>query len=243
MNIKKVASVFVGMGLCVSAAEAKPSYLVPDNGTVGAYDVTYNYTDKPKNNWYGTARAELNMLSWTNKYTSEDVINAGSDKYSMEPLFGGSLAVGKKLNYFWRLEVEAGYITQFEDSDATATFRMSVPYAIGNLMYDFNSGLYLGAGFGFAKPTTTWDGDLWVYNSNRTESTVSPMGALMIGYTHKLDDNFVLDLRYRIAGFSGTEQEVSYETKYGATTTRFDFENKIGLILDNSVSVGLRYEF
>ena len=68
----------------------------------------------------------------------------------------------------------------------------------------------------------------------------------MAGYSHKLDDNMVLDLRYRIAGMYGTNQK--REWKSGTTILGEDvggkyLENKIGLILDNSISIGIRYEF
>lgn len=241
MNIKLLTSVFLMAGIFISAADAAPSYLIRDRDVTGsyAYDVTYDYKDKPKNGLYINGRVEMNMLSWENVYTSGDVVSAGSDKYSMESMFGGSLAVGKRFNYFWRWEIEAGHIGLFEDADATTKFELSAPYAIANLMYDFNSGLYFGGGFGFAMPTTTLDGDLWIYNSNRKESTVSPMGALMFGFSSQLDYNFVLDVRYRIAGFSGTAHSMTYETTGGT----FNFKNDIGMILDNSISVGLRYEF
>lgn len=65
----------------------------------------------------------------------------------------------------------------------------------------------------------------------------------MLGYTQELDDNLVLDIRYRLAGFTGTKHKRNFE--YGAAAVYYGgyLENKIGLILDNSISVGIRYEF
>ena len=62
------------------------------------------------------------------------------------------------------------------------------------------------------------------------------MGALMAGWSHHLDYNLVLDLRYRLAMFGGVEHERTLNNDY-------KFKNDIGMILDNSISVGLRYEF
>ena len=240
MNIKGLTSVFLMAGTVAFSASAAPSYLIRDKDVDSsyAYNVKYDYKDKPKNGLYITGRVDMNMLSWENNYTSDDVVNNGSDKYSMETIFGGNFAAGKRFNYFWRWEIEAGYLGEFSDADATAKFTLEVPYAIANMMYDFTGGIYLGAGVGLAMPTTTWDGDLWIYNDNRTQQSISPMGAFMIGYSAKLDDNFVLDLRYRLAGFKGTTHNLMYETNQ-----IFNFQNDIGMILDSSVSVGLRYEF
>ena len=59
----------------------------------------------------------------------------------------------------------------------------------------------------------------------------------MLGWSHKLDENLVMDLRYRLAGFSGTEHTRVFEMDGVA------FTNDIGFVLDNSFSIGVRYEF
>jgi len=62
----------------------------------------------------------------------------------------------------------------------------------------------------------------------------------MLGYARKLDDNLVLDLRYRIAGFNGTTISRKFED---TLNNQYYLDTKVGLVLDNSFSVGLRYEF
>ncbi|MBR2286343.1 MAG: porin family protein [Alphaproteobacteria bacterium] len=215
---------------------ARPSQLT--RNAKGGYDVTYSYTDKAKSGWYGAVRAELSFLNWENKYSSDIPLNASEnhDKYSFEPLFAADLAFGKRINYFWRAEVEAGYISEFTDEDEGYAFKMSVPYLVANGYYDFDNGLYLGAGVGIALPTTTLDSIAFTDAGNRKETDVSPMLGLMAGYSYKLDDNIVLDLRYRIAGFYGTSQEREFNATHY-------FKNKIDLVLDNSISIGIRYEF
>lgn len=217
-------------------AIAAPSHITRNSS--GGYDVTYNYTDKAKTGWYVGGRVALSLLDWENEYSSNDPgVNEAynKDEYSFESVFGGSVFAGRTFNYFWRAEVEAGLVGQFEDKDDGAEFKLTVPYVLANGYYDFSNGLYVGAGLGIAMPKTELD--MAAFESgDRSKTTVSPMGALMFGYTHKLDYNLVLDLRYRLAAFGGTDHERTLDNG-------FKFKNEIGLILDNSVSLGIRYEF
>ena len=221
---------------------ARPSYLTRTSD--GGYDVTYSYMDKQKSGWYASLRAELSLLNFKNKYYVEGSF-IGDDKYSFEPLFTINGAFGKRFDYFWRAEVEAGYITQFTDEDEGFKFALSVPYVMANGYYDFSNGLYLGAGLGVALPMTELADQEFVGEGGK-KTGFSPLVGLMAGFTHKLDDNIVLDLRYRIAGFYGTTQERQWVA--GAmigdqNVGGLHLKNKVGLVLDNSISVGIRYEF
>ncbi len=243
--MKKITSVFVLLGLVSGAATAAPSHIARDGR--GGYNVTYDYTDKAKTGWYIGGRAELSFLNWKNKYSSDYIgvdTQYGDDGYSFEPVFGGAVSAGYRFDYFWRAELEAGYIGQFSDSDAWADFKLSAPYLMANGYYDFTNGLYVGAGAGIAVPTTELDGNIF-YNGDRKKTSVSPMLGVMLGYSYKLDHNLVLDLRYRLAGFMGAEQERGIEWREDALSEwqQGYFKNDIDLILDNSVSIGLRYEF
>lgn len=238
--MKKLVSIIALCAIATPAFSAtkaaRPSYLT--RNAKGGYDVTYSYADKVKSGWYASLRAELAFLSWKNKYSTDAPQSAEDDhdNYSFEPLFTINGAFGKRFDYFWRAEVEAGYITRFTDEDDGYKFTMSVPYVVANGYYDFTNGLYLGAGLGIALPTTTWDG-AFTDAGNRSKTGVSPMVGLMAGYTHKLDDNIVFDLRYRLAGFYGNKQRREMAAPFNY------LESKTGLVLDNSVSVGIRYEF
>ncbi len=236
----KLVSVSLLAVLVSSASFAAPSYITRNSD--GGYNVTYDYRDKAKSGWYVTARAELSFLNWKNKYsTDDDYIGDAkydSDKYSFEPVFGGNLSAGYHFGYFWRGEVEAGYIGYFNDKDSASEFELSVPYLMANGYYDFANGLYVGAGAGIAMPTTKLSGVIFSERESKTE--VSPMAGVMLGWAHKLDDNLVLDIRYRLAGFGGTKQKIDFID--GRDFPHY-LENKIGLVLDNSISLGLRYEF
>ncbi|MDE6570873.1 MAG: outer membrane beta-barrel protein [Alphaproteobacteria bacterium] len=237
-------SVFALIAAMSVSAHAAPSHITRDGNR--GYNVTYDYQDKAKTGWYVTARAELSFLNWKNKYKSGYVgVDAGanSDKYSFEPVFGGGVSFGKTVNYFWRLEGEAGYIGSFSDKDNGFEFKISTPYLMVNGYRDFVNGLYVGAGVGMAIPTTKLDGDIFI-SGDRSKTSVSPMGGLMLGWAHKLDDNFTVDVRYRLAGFNGPKQTRHFESVDAAGKIYNEyFENKVGFVLDNSISIGLRYEF
>lgn len=240
--MKRLVSLAVLLA-CATPAVAAPSYLT--RGADGGYVVTYDYTDKAKTGWYIGARADLNFWNWKNEYSTGDNFNPvesyGSDEYSFEPAFGGSLFGGRQFAYFWRAELEAGYLGYFKDKDFAAEFTMQIPYVLLNGYYDFTNGLYLGAGVGAAMSITTLD-MTWADGSERTEYNFSPMAGVMVGYSHELDNNLVLDIRYRLSGLMGGEQRINnlhFDDGSGATW----FQNDIDFILDNSISVGIRYEF
>lgn len=222
-------------------AYAAPSHIQYDGWN--GYNVTYNYTDKPKSGWYVGGRAELSFLNFKNKYSSDAPdagINGGSsDKYSFEPVFGGSLSFGHRFNYFWRGEIEGGVIGYFKDADSVAEYTMTTPYLMLNGYYDFLNGLYVGAGVGIATPRTTLD--INNFEGDRSKYSFSPIGAIMLGWSHELDDNIVLDIRYRFAGFGGMKLDRDIVAINGSA--RYDFQVKTGFVMDNSISIGLRYEF
>ena len=246
--MKKLVSVIALFAVATPAfaatKAARPSYLTRNAN--GAYDVTYSYQDKAKSGWYGAVRAELSFLSWKNEYSTDiPGIPDDTESFSFKPVFSADIAFGKRINYFWRGEVEAGYITEFSDSDEGYEVKLSTPYLMANGYYDFSNGFYLGAGLGIAMPKMELLDDAFK-TGNNPKWGISPMLGLMAGYSHKLDDNLVLDLRYRLAGFMGHEQERQWVD--GTYINSVDisgkhFKNEIGLILDNSISLGIRYEF
>ncbi|MBR4475333.1 MAG: porin family protein [Alphaproteobacteria bacterium] len=236
--MKKLVSV-VALLTVVSPAFAAAPQPKALKKTSSGYDVTYSYQDKSKSGWYGALRADLNFLSWTNKYSTDAVPldpNEDHNDYSFEPLFGVDFAFGKRFDYFWRAEVEAGYIADFNDDGQGVEYKFSLPYLMANGYYDFTNGFYVGAGLGISFPTTTLSAPGFSDEDDRSKTGVSPMFGLMGGYSYRLDDSFLIDLRYRFAGTWGT----THERELANT---FYFKNKMGFVMDNSISVGVRYEF
>lgn len=232
--MKKLVSLAVLAALTTTVADAAPSYIKRD--AQGGYNVTYDYTDKAKNGWYVGGHVALNFMNWENEYKfTEPGWQDSTEEFSFEAVFGGDLFVGYKFNHFWRGEIEGGMLGQFEDKDNVSAFTMTIPYLMANGYYDFTNGLYVGAGLGIAMPTTELDSAVWV-GGDRKESGLSPMVGVMLGYSYELDYNLTLDVRYRLAGLMGTEHK-------RIDTASYEFTNDIGLILDNSISLGIRYNF
>lgn len=237
--MKKLVSFAVLAALTVTVADAAPSHIARNKD--GSYSVTYDYNDKAKNGWYVGGRAGLSLMSWENDY-STDAPNGGDlkDDSFTEVVYGGSVFAGHTFKYFWRAELEAGLIGQFEEETLDTTFKLTVPYLMANGYYDFANGMYVGAGLGIAVPKAELAGGLFS-GGESTERTVSPMVGVMLGYTYQLDYNLALDLRYRLSGFMGPDHERSFI--YKGDDQEYGIDSEIGLIWDNSFSVGIRYEF
>lgn len=235
-----VIALSVAMGGAV-AATTTSGRIVPD-GKRG-YNVTFETPDVEKRGWYMTGRLELSFLNWENKYTvpQEYVLDSdgASDSYSFQQMFGGGISFGKRFQYFWRADVEGGYIGSFSDKDAGYEFQLSAAYLTANIYRDFIGGFYLGAGLGGAMITTALDSEAFVDYGNHEKQSLGVMGALMLGYSAELSEDIALDIRYRFAALTGGTHTRTVQVP-GAT---YDFETKIGFIMDNSLSLGLRYQF
>ncbi len=236
--MKKILSVcsIAVLGLTATNAIAAPSYLKKDAN--GGYNVTYDYTDKAKSGWYVGGRVGADFLNFDVK---QDFTHDGAsitDERSFEAVLAGDVFAGYKINYFWRAELELGYISQYEEKESGGDFSLSAPYLMLNGYYDFTNGVYVGAGVGAALFTTSFDMAEFVGGEGE-KRTVSPMAGLMIGYVHELDYNLKLDLRYRLAGMMGHDVSYGYDLGSGVET----FTADIDWLLENSISIGLRYEF
>ena len=216
------------------------------SGTSGAY--VYN---KGGSGYVGM-NLDVNLLNWTNKYKAypdEAVYNAAfdHDDYRFKPLIGGHIVAGYRFNPGWRMDIEGGFTSEFEDSDNGISFKLLVPYAMANVYHDFTNGLYLGIGGGAAFPTISMEWEHFT-SSNSSKTATSPMGAAMIGYAYYLSENLILDVRYRFAGFKGPKltrgvQDWPPEGTVVETAPLESLETSIGFMMDNSISIGLKYEF
>jgi len=241
--MKKLISA-IAICAATTSAYAAPQLVRRTHGN--AYNVTYDYTDKAKTGWYVAGRADLSFLNFKNKYTSNlpDLEGTSeSESFSFESVFGGDLSFGHRFGYFVRGDIELGYVGNFTDKDDSVEYNLYIPYLMANVYYDFLSGFYVGAGVGAAMPTMELDGGIdeikFSDTGNRRKRAFGVIGGINLGYAHKLDDNLVLDLRYRLAGISGVKhtRQITYNE------TVYDVNVKTGLIMDNSISLGIRYEF
>ena len=229
-------------------AEIVESYAEPEPLVIGSAPYrTYARSGK----WYVGGHVGLNLLSWKNKYSGTPDNykfdnSANHDNYSFEPVFGGDIFAGYRFASNWRVDAEFGYLTQFSDTDNGWTFKIQTPYALANMAYQFDGGVYLGAGFGLAFPRATLDNE-WLVHGTVADTKLSFMGALMAGFSYNLTDSVALDFRYRLSGFMGPELKrnllAGNPIHDDNDVTLESVRVKTGFIMDNSLSIGLRYEF
>ncbi len=226
--MKKIISVAVLAMLTV------PAFSAPQNHAVKKADLGASVWSQ--GNWYGALRGEMSLLNWENKYSSDDIeIDGKSEDFSFEPVWGGSLAIGHTTGSEWRGEVEAGLIGQFTDSGYGADFKLTIPYVSVNVLYDFANNFYVGGGLGIAIPKV----DLSWFTFDADKRAVSPKFDLMAGYSHKLTESVSLDFRYRLSVLFGPDvkaEGIAYSGQYWLKTD-------VDTILNNSFSIGLRYDF
>ncbi|MBQ6027372.1 MAG: outer membrane beta-barrel protein [Alphaproteobacteria bacterium] len=213
------------------------------SGTSGAY--VYNKGGAG----YVGMNLDINLLNWRNEYKALPVAYNEAfnhDDYRFKPLIGGHIVAGYRFNPGWRMDIEGGFTSEFEDSDNGLSFKLSVPYVTANLYHDFTNGLYIGGGAGVAFPTISMEWEHFTSNDSSKTGT-SFMGAAMIGYTYYLSENLILDVRYRFAGFKGpqlTRGVTGWSIDVGDQEIPLEsVETSVGFIMDNSISIGLKYEF
>ena len=197
--------------------------------------INYRQTSKPQK-WYVGAHADLSFLSWKNEYTYGSMPD-GSDKFDFKPVLGADIALGLEFDENWRADLEFGYVgnyseqeTEYYDTYYTekTDFNLATMYLTANGFYTFGAGVYAGLGAGAAIVETSLNHSSLARVS---KTKVSPMGAVMLGWSSRMAEKTYFDIRYRLAAFSGP------------TLSDIGVKTKIGWIMDNSVSAGIRYEF
>lgn len=198
---------------------------------------------------YVSVKLALNMWSWRNDYSSDYVgtdLLFSEDTYAFESVFGGGLAVGTTLGDGARAEIELGLTAEFEDKDEAATYTLSAPYLMMNAYRDFDSGFYIGAGLGVTKPKVSMTGLLFTGSSSGGETSETALKvAAMVGYSAQLNQNLFLDLQYKLAGFRSPEitRNFWWDQYNDGSYEEFMLKVKGGFLMENAISVGLRFKF
>lgn len=218
---------------CIASAAGNGHYSIIKKYD-GVTSINYDKEVKPKQ-WYLNAHADLSLLNWKNEYTYG--AETGTDKFNFKPVYGLDLALGCKFNKTWRGDVEFDYVGRYSETETEyysdyytekTDFNLSIMALTVNGYYDFKSGVYMGLGAGAAVIKASLNHSAL---KDVSKTNASPMGAVMLGWSRPVNDKLSFDMRYRFATFTGSKFD------------DLDVQIKIGLIMDNSLSVGLRYAF
>jgi opacity protein-like surface antigen len=194
--------------------------------------------------WYVGVNANVNAWSWKNKYdTAYSGTNPdySSDSYSFETVFGGSVVAGKYFNENIRGDIEIGLSSKFSDSDDGFDYSLSAAYIMVNGYYDFDFGLYVGGGIGIARSVTKLNSDTFDSTTDETNSSLDPKFGAAVGYAFNITDNVALDFRYRLSGFNVAG--ISRYFYQAGTENRFALTVKSDMLIENTLSAGVRYTF
>jgi len=183
--------------------------------------------------FYMGLNGDLSFLSWKNKYSGDDF---GSDRFNLKSMLGADVVVGYNFNKNWRVDTEFGYVGKYTEKETESTdsgivkseFSLQTYYADLNAYCDIAYGLYAGVGGGLAIVKLSAD-DTRVSSASTTN--LSPMGALMFGWAYALDEKIDFDIRYRFAVFNGGDLNIG-----GVNIDS-------GIVMNNSLSVGVKYYF
>ena len=206
-------------------------------------------TDGQAWQWYAGVYAALNMWTWKNDYSSDyrgtDLLFS-QDSYSSESVFGGSFVFGSKVTDSVRVGLELGMTSTFEDKDEAATYSLKAPYLMLNGYYDFESGFYIGAGLGAARPKATIDGLLFDGSTSGAESVMTKLKAsATLGYGARLNKNLFLDVQYRLSGFAAPDlsRRFWWDQYNDGNYQEYTLKIKGSLLIENTFSAGLRFVF
>lgn len=231
---------------CLSCCGQQAQYPVQQNYVQSNNFQQTSQSVKPEHEWYLSANVAMNMWSWGTEYESDysgTNISFDNDDYSFESVFGGSVAIGKQFESGMRADVEVGLSSEFSDSDEIAKYALSAPYVMANVYYDFDSGVFLGAGLGLAKPEVKLDGDLFE-NKEYSKSALSVKVGAAVGYSAHVADNAYIDFKYRLSGFRGPDLTNAFLwDQYVGTDELYSLNVKTGIVIENALSVGVRFYF
>jgi opacity protein-like surface antigen len=209
--------------------------------------------------WYAAVKYVHTLSSFTSKHYTDGIYCVGGqyceDKFSFEPMMGFAVSAGKWAGDLWRFELEGGYTGEYSDSADDVEFRISAPYLSINALYNFGGagnetgGFYIGPGLGVAWTQTGVSAGgtgVFFFAGGETKREISPMLSLNAGYQLPISERIALDIGYRLWAFGGTDHSRDYQSWMNgdpSTIETHTFTNKTGWLINNSLSLGLRWYF
>lgn len=192
--------------------------------------------------FYLGGRAELSFMNWENEYRDGTNKYLGHDKFDFKPMLGLDLFTGYKFTRDFRADIEFGYMGEYSESEFGVDmdgypyheeFRFNTYFLTANAYYNIRYGLYAGAGFGTAISRMAIKNSVF---GRKSKTSLSPLGAFMLGWVKELAKNTDLDIRYRLSVFDGGSMVVNASDGNA-------IKIQMGYVMDNSISAGVRCYF
>ena len=181
--------------------------------------------------------ADLSFYSGKYTQSGDGSEPSTTENYRFKPVIGLDLTTGYRINKKWRFDGSVGYMGKYLESETNdrdisglqkTDLSLETFYITANAYYDIAYGIYAGLGLGMAFVNMTVDD---TFGGKESKTNISPMGAGIIGWTYMLDEKIDFDIHYRLSLYNGGKLTIA-----GAT---FD----AGTIINNTLSVGVRYHF
>jgi len=205
----------------------------------------------PTKDWYAGVAFIQNFAFFTENHSSTypgPGIATDTASHSAAPQISFSGFVGYRLDNNWHIGLEVGYFSEWSDTDCNidnVCFKigLSAPFAVVNATYNTVEQswgwLYAGAGIGVAMPQVeeSASNNFFIRSS---QSNVSVMPQLLLGYRARVADDWFIDLGYRFSAF-----DAGYNANHAVIieSVPHTLSNEIGWVLNHSVRLGLAYEF
>jgi opacity protein-like surface antigen len=165
-----------------------------------------------------------------------DGTNGDSEKYSTAAP-AAALFLGTPLGKNYRGEIEAGLIFRYVDKRDDVEFSIQTYYILASGAWDFYKGFHLNGGLGLAASDMKIKSQALFSPASVSDTSLSPMVAVGLGYRFSVSDKWAIDFSYRFAGFWGAEQTI------GISGTASDYSSDIGFIASHQVGVGASRAF
>lgn len=188
--------------------------------------------DKRVGKWYMGLNGDLSFYSGKYEQSNGGLIPDSSENFKFKPVLGLDLSVGYRSSPKWRFDGTLGYIGKYSETEFDQGYKTELDletyYVTGNAYYDIVNGFYVGGGLGISFVNISVD-DTTV--SKESVTNVSPIVSGMLGWAHMLDDKVEFDIHYRLSLYDGGDISIG-----GAKLDT-------GLIINNTISAGIRYHF
>lgn len=199
--------------------------------------------------FYAAIKYLYTFANFSNKHYSDDKYCVGSsckDTYSFVSMSGFSASLGAWISEKWRLEVTGGMTGKYRDIADGYEYDLSAKFLELGALYNTTpkrwGGFYVGPVAGVAWVETFMDGAAFL-DSDASAKTLSFTGGLNAGYQFLLNDNLVLDIGYKLWFMDAGDHSRKLQITDTGGTYDVKFTNKTGWVMNNSLSIGIRYNF